>query len=172
MLLKLSLVSSIHLGEVLLASAGNLSIVTESVLDSESVFVTFWLFDGVMESFVSISNSWDILWGVNYIWIIGVVFILYGSSVESFVWIIKIKPIGATLSWNVEYIAIMGPLRNSLMSLGHLLSRMTSMMELMVMFMVVFEFDCRDLTNKSKNCEAHCCFHHFDLYYIFMKRIL
>ena len=146
MLLKLSLVSSIHLGEVLLASAGNLSIVTESVLDSESVFVTFWLFDGVMESFVSISNSWDILWGVNYIWIIGVVFILCGSSVESFVWIIKIKPIGAILSFDV-WNWLTGLLTVSLMNLRKMLSRMTSMMEFVVMFMGVFEFDCRDLTN-------------------------
>ena len=146
MLLIISLVSSIHLGEVLLASAGNLSIVTESVLDSESVFVTFWLLDGVMESFVSISNSWDILWGVNYIWIIGVVFILSGSSVESFVWIIKIKPIGAILSFDV-WNWLMGLLTVSLMNLAEMLSRMTSMMEFVVMFMGVFEFDCRDLTN-------------------------
>ena len=146
MLLKLSLVSSIHLGEVLLASAGNLSIVTESVLDSESVFVTFWLFNGVMESFVSISNSWDILWGVNYIWIIGVVFILCGSSVETFVWIIKIEPIGAILSFDV-WNWLTGLLTVSLMNLRKMLSRMTSMMEFVVMFMGVFEFDCRDLTN-------------------------
>ena len=146
MLLIISLVSSIHLGEVLLASAGNLSIVTESVLDSESVFVTFWLFDGIMESFVSISNSWDILWGVNYIWIIGVVFILSGSSVKSFVWIIKIKPIGAILSFDV-WNWLMGLLTVSLMNLAEMLSRMTSMLEFVVMFMGVFEFDCRDLTN-------------------------
>ena len=145
-LLESSLVSSIQLGEVLLVlSAGNLSIVTEGILDSESVFVTIWLFDGVMETFVSISNSWDILWGVNYIWIIGVVFILMSSSVESFVWIIKIKPIGAILSFDV-WNWLIGLLTVSLMNLSEMLSRMT-MMNFVVMSMGVFEFDCRDLTN-------------------------
>ena len=75
-----------------------LSVVTEGILDSESVFVTSWCEDGIMKFLMTVSNSWDVFWGINYIWIIFMVLILLFSSVKSLGWVIEIKPIDASCS--------------------------------------------------------------------------
>jgi hypothetical protein len=74
-----------------------LHVVALEVLVEETGVVSSWGKLGVGEGLVIVSNSWDILWSIDNVWIVGSPEILLLGTVKSLGRIIKIKPIS---SWS------------------------------------------------------------------------
>jgi hypothetical protein len=72
-----------------------LGVVALEVLVEESGVVAIWGQFRVVESLVVVSDSWEVLWGVRDLWVVGGEEVLVLSAVESLGWIIKIEPIGS-----------------------------------------------------------------------------
>ena len=140
-----------------------LSIVTKCILEGESCFITIWLQYGIMKFIVLVSFSWDVLRGIDCIWINGTNLILFFSSVKSLGWIIKIKPVRTLWCFFVHRITTFSlswlVIVSSLLRVSKMLSGL--MMMTSVVMVVSFEFYSRDVLNETKSCEGHNCFHHF-----------
>ena len=92
---------------VVLSSLDSLSslldIVTFEILMEESIIVSIWSKLGIGKSLVVISNSWEILWSINNIWVISGPEVLIFGAVESLRWIIEVEPVGTFRSLAIEW---------------------------------------------------------------------
>ena len=70
----------------------SLSVVSSMVLMEESVVVTIWRQLSVVELFMIVSDSLDILWGISYIWIVGRDIVSWVSAVNSIMRIVELPP--------------------------------------------------------------------------------
>jgi len=81
-----------------------LGIVTFEILVEESIKVTIWSKLGIGKSLMVVSNSWEILWSINNIWVISGLEVLIFSTVESLRWVIEVEPVSSFLSLVIEWI--------------------------------------------------------------------